>query len=133
MLYKQGNLHKKVNDLRAELDKMWMLVDQMPGDLLLRTNEGNCLRDYLQACIDEERFLKQKSKAHWLAVGDANTRYFHNYLKGKNHRARIHSIEDPIGVVREGEQMIQSFVSHFKEFLGGHHTVSLSPTDDLFT
>ncbi|KAK1414739.1 hypothetical protein QVD17_30490 [Tagetes erecta] len=133
MLYKQGNLHEKVKALRAELDKIQILVDQNPNDQDIRASEEKCIKDYQQACIDEEGFLKQKAKVHWLAVGDANTRYFHNYVKGRNHRARIHSIKDMNGMEWEGDQMIQQFVSHYNSFLGGQHTVSRVPSDDLFT
>jgi len=133
MLYKQGNLHEKVKVLRAELDKIQALVDQNPDDQDIRASEEKCLKEYQQACIDEEGFLKQKAKVHWLAVGDANTRYFHNYVKGRNHRARIHSIKDMNGMEWEGDQMIQQFVSHYNSFLGGQHTVSRVPSDDLFT
>ncbi|KAK1424412.1 hypothetical protein QVD17_19741 [Tagetes erecta] len=110
-----------------------VFVDQNPDDQDIRASEEKCLKDYQQACIDEEGFLKQKAKVHWLAVGDANTRYFHNYVKGRNHRARIHSIKDMNGMEWEGDQMIQQFVSHYNSFLGGQHTVSRVPSDDLFT
>ncbi|KAK1408131.1 hypothetical protein QVD17_39765 [Tagetes erecta] len=108
-------------------------VEENPDDQDIRASEEKCLKDYQQACIDEEGFLKQKAKVHWLAVGDANTRYFHNYVKGRNHRARIHSIKDMNGMEWEGDQMIQQFVSHYNSFLGGQHTVSRVPSDDLFT
>ncbi|KAK1414833.1 hypothetical protein QVD17_30592 [Tagetes erecta] len=101
-------------------------------DQLLRDTEAKCILDYQTACLDEESFLKQKSKVHWLAKGDANTRFFHNYLKGKNHRSRIHSIVDSNGITWEGDLMIDAFVLHYKNFLGGQHNASLHPTDDIF-
>ncbi|KAK1424627.1 hypothetical protein QVD17_19960 [Tagetes erecta] len=101
-------------------------------DQLLRDTEAKCILDYQTACLDEESFLKQKSKVHWLAKGDANTRFFHNYLKGKNHRSRIHSIMDSNGITWEGDLMIDAFVLHYKNFLGGQHNASLHPTDDIF-
>ncbi|KAK1408129.1 hypothetical protein QVD17_39763 [Tagetes erecta] len=101
-------------------------------DQLLRDKEAKGILDYQTACLDEESFLKQKSKVHWLAKGDANTRFFHNYLKGKNHRSRIHSIVDSNGTTWEGDLMIDAFVLHYKNFLGGQHNASLHPTDDIF-
>ncbi|KAK1424403.1 hypothetical protein QVD17_19732 [Tagetes erecta] len=68
-----GKLVKNYAEATTATEDEYKESVKMPGDLLLRTKEAECLREYQQACIDEERFLKQKSKVHWLAVGDANT------------------------------------------------------------
>jgi hypothetical protein len=60
------------------------------------------LNEFQVACLDEEKFLKQKSKVHWLATGDLNTAYFRRVLKTKNHRSRVDVIKDGVGRVHEG-------------------------------
>ncbi|XP_021991518.1 uncharacterized protein LOC110888295 [Helianthus annuus] len=66
LLFKQGNLHRKVNDLRSKLDGIQSLIDTNPLNVDLRAEESVILRDYQEACLDEERFLKQRSKVDWL-------------------------------------------------------------------
>ncbi|KAK1421759.1 hypothetical protein QVD17_24362 [Tagetes erecta] len=76
------------------------------------------LASFQNASLDEERFLKQKSKVHWLAEGDANTRFFHNSLKCKNHRVRIDVITYCNGILHEGKKVPVAFVDYYVGFLG---------------
>ncbi|KAK1421737.1 hypothetical protein QVD17_24321 [Tagetes erecta] len=85
-----------------------------------------------EASIDEERFLKQKSKVEWLAEGDNNTAFFHKSLKSRNRRSRIDVIMDGGGCIYEGENVQKAFVTHYEKFLGVKGDISLTPTPDLF-
>ncbi|KAK1421732.1 hypothetical protein QVD17_24305 [Tagetes erecta] len=87
---------------------------------------------FKEASLDEERYLKQKSKIDWLAEGDNNTAFFHNSLKVKNHRSRIDVILDGGGTIHEGENVQKAFVNHYEKFLGIEGDVSLVPTPELF-
>ncbi|GJS72432.1 hypothetical protein Tco_0705273 [Tanacetum coccineum] len=51
--------------------------------------------------LDEERFLRQKSKIEWLNAGDANTTYFHRIVKSKCARNRIEMVRDSSNVLHE--------------------------------
>ncbi|KAK1434372.1 hypothetical protein QVD17_00111 [Tagetes erecta] len=84
------------------------------------------------ASLDEERFLKQKAKVHWLAKGDANTKFFHNTLKCRNHRARIDVITDSHGILHEGKEVPRAFVDHYVGFLGKEEAVIMPITQELF-
>ncbi|XP_022024439.1 uncharacterized protein LOC110924755 [Helianthus annuus] len=66
LLFKQGNLHRKVKDLRSKLDGIQSLIDADPSNVDLRAKESSLTRDYQEASLDEERFIKQKSKVDWL-------------------------------------------------------------------
>ncbi|KAK1406235.1 hypothetical protein QVD17_41525 [Tagetes erecta] len=84
-----------------------------------------------EASLDEERYLKQKSKIDWLAEGDNNTAFFHNSLKAKNHRSRIDVILDGGGTIHEGENVQKAFVNHYEKFLGIEGDVSHVPTPEF--
>ncbi|KAK1429845.1 hypothetical protein QVD17_12113 [Tagetes erecta] len=118
---------------KEELDGIQKLIDRDPFVLDLRRKESECQKKFLEASFDEECFLKQKSKVDWLAVGDQNTAFFHNTLKSKNHWARIDVIMDGEGVVHEGEDVQQLFVTHYVNFLGCEGDVLLDPTPELFS
>ncbi|XP_021996237.1 uncharacterized protein LOC110893435 [Helianthus annuus] len=89
--------------------------------------------DFQEACLDEERFLKQKSKVEWLRVGDSNSAYFHMSLKSRNHRSCIDVITDANGTSHEGDNVPDALVNHYENFLGYQGHVSLDPSPELFT
>ncbi|XP_021985781.1 uncharacterized protein LOC110881969 [Helianthus annuus] len=103
ILNQQGNLHLKVSELRKKLDEIQCLLDKNPLDVELRNNESECLKEFQIAAYDEECFLKQKSKVEWLCTGDSNTTFFHNSLKCRNARNKIHCIRDVAGTRYEGD------------------------------
>ncbi|GKD29436.1 RNA-directed DNA polymerase, eukaryota, reverse transcriptase zinc-binding domain protein [Tanacetum coccineum] len=59
---------KLFNLIRHELDEVQMALDNDPSSIILREEEAVYLTDFTQATLDEERFLKQKSKIEWLQV-----------------------------------------------------------------
>nr|XP_043619781.1 uncharacterized protein LOC122591585 [Erigeron canadensis] len=126
LLLKQGNLHNNVDRLRKERDEIQKSIDNNLLDLNLRQIEATCLKNFKEAQLDKERFLKQKSKVEWLDVGDANSAFFHKSLKCKNHRSRIEVIKDPIGKVHEGGDAQIAFVNHYTNFLGANDEIKLA-------
>nr|XP_043625572.1 uncharacterized protein LOC122596998 [Erigeron canadensis] len=52
LLFKQGNLHKKVECLRNELDDLQKEIDKDPLDVLLREKESDCLKRNHRGRID---------------------------------------------------------------------------------
>ncbi|XP_021996030.1 uncharacterized protein LOC110893223 [Helianthus annuus] len=133
LLFAQGNLHKKVVDLRGKLENVQKAIDQDPINEELTIEETRVLCDFQEACLDEERFLKQKSKVEWLRAGDSNSAYFHMSLKSKNHRSRIDVISDANGTTYEGAEVPDALVNHYANFLGCQGQTSLDPSPKLFT
>nr|GEU84747.1 hypothetical protein [Tanacetum cinerariifolium] len=118
ILHDQGNLHKRVNKLRVELDAL-KCIGLNPNDLFLRE----------EAKLDEERFLKQKAKLEWLEVGDSNSAYFHKSVKSQNHRGRI----DVILILRSlALTWLMYFVSHYQMFHGSDMVCDNLNIDGLF-
>ncbi|XP_021996129.1 uncharacterized protein LOC110893325 [Helianthus annuus] len=133
LLFKQGNLHKKVEKLRSDLDLLQQKIDQNNVNAELRAAEIVISRDLQEALLDEERFLKQKSKVDWLSAGDMNSAFFHSSLKMKNHYSRIEAIKDSDGNLYEGDTVFHPFVKHYEKFFGSQGDTSLTPAPDLFS
>ncbi|XP_022019843.1 uncharacterized protein LOC110919900 [Helianthus annuus] len=133
LLKKQGNIHKKVIHLKVELDSLQSKLDADPFNLLLKEAESVCVKKYLEATMDEERFLKQKAKQKWLEAGDSNTKFFHNVVKCRNHFNKINIIKDISGNTHEGDGVSMALVNHFRDFLGSEGN-SVSRVDrDVFS
>lgn len=114
----KGNLCARVKDLQLSLENTQLALDCDPFNEVLKREEVQLARAYREASLEEERMLKQKSKIHWLKVGDQNNKFFHKSLLVKRNRNRISSILNDDGEEVEGELMNQQFVSFYKKLLG---------------
>ncbi|XP_071699632.1 uncharacterized protein [Rutidosis leptorrhynchoides] len=120
----KGNLHVRVIELRAKLDAAQSDLDSNPHSVEHREVERATLSEYNSGVLEEELFLKQKSKIDWLRAGDCNSAYFHSVVRGRTHRARIQSILDENGILVEGSDVAKKFVNHFEKILGTSHDVN---------
>lgn len=68
----------------------------------------------------EERFLKQKSKLHWLQVGDRNNKYFHNSVKERQTNNAIYEILNPQGISLTSTADIKGEATRFFSELLNH-------------
>ncbi|KAK1408248.1 hypothetical protein QVD17_39884 [Tagetes erecta] len=123
----------KVANLRKDLEDLQQLIDASPFDLSLKEKESLCMKEFVDASLDEESFLKQKAKVNWLDQGDANTKYFHNMLKCKNNKKMIDSVMRSTGEVLEGDAMVDEFVTFYETFLGGEHVQPSLPDSNIFS
>ncbi|GJT06737.1 hypothetical protein Tco_0841199 [Tanacetum coccineum] len=108
-------------------------INRNPSCSLLRDEHAYYLLAFKEASLDEEIFLRQKSKIEWLNARDANTTYFHRIVKCKCARNRIEMVRDSSNVLHERNAVHGAFVSHYEQFLGLEG--ASTPLDDqgLFT
>ncbi|XP_019266476.1 PREDICTED: uncharacterized protein LOC109243918 [Nicotiana attenuata] len=68
----------------------------------------------------QERVLRQRSKAIWIAQGDSNSKYFHSYLKARQARNKVSCIynEQKNTRLTELDQIRNKFISFFKKLMG---------------
>ncbi|PWA75684.1 RNA-directed DNA polymerase, eukaryota, Reverse transcriptase zinc-binding domain protein [Artemisia annua] len=116
LLHNQGNLHERVDRIRKDLDEVQKAIDRDPFNSALPDEHAHCLLAFKEATLDEERFLKQKSKFQWLHAGDSNTAYFYNIVKSKCARNRIELVRDSANVLYEGNAVVGAFVSHYEHW-----------------
>ncbi|XP_071692649.1 uncharacterized protein [Rutidosis leptorrhynchoides] len=132
--FEQGNLFEKVKKLKIELEKVQEAVVKDSGKYELRDEEAVYVKAYKEALIDEELFLKQKSKVEWLKEGDQNSKFFHKPVKGRNNRNRITSVTDMKGNMYMDNNVADQFVLHFKNVLGcSSITEPIISPETLFT
>nr|GEY13600.1 hypothetical protein [Tanacetum cinerariifolium] len=74
LIHNHGNLHKRVNKIRNELDEAQKAIDRDPSSSILREEHAHYLLAFKEAQLDEERFLKQKAKIEWFKAGKRGLR-----------------------------------------------------------
>nr|GEV03542.1 RNA-directed DNA polymerase, eukaryota, reverse transcriptase zinc-binding domain protein [Tanacetum cinerariifolium] len=116
--WSKGNLFKRVESLRGQLQKVQTDIDKDLHNHSLREREAMLVKELHEAEEDEEKFLFQPAKIKWLSDGDKNSSYFHKILKGRNNRSKILKLSDDVGINYEYEQIPQLFLKHFEGFLG---------------
>ncbi|KAK6144270.1 hypothetical protein DH2020_021090 [Rehmannia glutinosa] len=84
----------------------------------------------------EEDFWHQKSSCKWIVEGERNIRYFHNLIKTKRIKSRIHSITENGHTLTSDAEIQKSCVQFFSSYLSndttclpfdGHHLVPHLP------
>ncbi|GKD35332.1 hypothetical protein Tco_1250841, partial [Tanacetum coccineum] len=118
LLQSQGHLHDGFVQLCHELDEVQMALDKDPSSITLREEESVYLMAFTQETLDEEHFLKQKSKIEWLQVGDTNSEFFHKLVKARVIRSRIDCITGHDNAIYEGNLVPNAFVQHYMQFIG---------------
>ncbi|GJS01701.1 hypothetical protein Tco_0318209 [Tanacetum coccineum] len=132
LLYDKGNLHNNVNQLRNDLDQVQIRLDADPFNESIREEEAMVLAAFNDACLMEEKFLKQKAKIDWLREGDSNSAYFHKLVKSRTSRSRIDVVTSGNGEIFENDQVATAFVSYYEMFLGQPGITSGFCATDLF-
>ncbi|GKU98552.1 hypothetical protein SLEP1_g11544 [Rubroshorea leprosula] len=59
--------------------------------------------------------MQQKSRKAWVAQGDANTRFFHNCVKGRWRRTEMNSIQIKGDQIRNANKMKEEIACYFEE------------------
>ncbi|KAB5520122.1 hypothetical protein DKX38_024441 [Salix brachista] len=81
----------------------------------------------------EESFYKQRSRVHWLKLGDKNTAFFHRSVLHRRHRNAIHSLRKEDGVEeRDREELGKMAASHFKDILSSNRQEPLGSMAHLY-
>lgn len=98
--------------------------------------ETLAFKNWDQVAELEEGFLKQKSKLHWLHVGDKNNKYFYNGVKRRLDQNAIREIQCPNGSIATTQEDIKTkVVRFFEEFLThqpvDHMVYTADEVDDL--
>ncbi|GMP89308.1 hypothetical protein CsSME_00040946 [Camellia sinensis var. sinensis] len=117
------SLQGQIEDIQARLNQVQRLLSS-PG---MKTQEQE-LRFHLDILLQkQELYWAQRSKQHWLSLGDRNTKFFHRMASWRRSRNRIVLIQDTDGHVFTQPQDIQRvFVEHFQQLFSSS---SDSPID----
>ncbi|KAK6157401.1 hypothetical protein DH2020_011649 [Rehmannia glutinosa] len=118
-----GNIFSKLHEAEQKVASCEQLFDSQPSPEL-HLNLKKAIAELTLATKIHEDFWHQKSACKWLVEGERNTRYFHNLVKQKRLKGRIHSILDNGNTLTEEEDIIKSAAAYFQNILSDDGTCS---------
>lgn len=83
-----GDITKKTNQAYTRLCELQAITMLNPTPSIVE-EEAEAYEKWLKFADIEERFLRQKSKLHWLKLRDKNNKIFHNAAKMREMRNSI--------------------------------------------
>lgn len=111
-----GDIHLKVNEARTALSDFQNLMSFTRGEI---REEQDLIAKFSEALSIEEKFLKQKSRIHWLKNGDSNNRFFFNSCRARWNTNKILSLINSDGhTVTSHVDMAVVATFYFKNVLG---------------
>lgn len=124
-----GNWHNRVKQAQAELADFQNNLGSNPSNADL-TEERRLCEALATELNKEEKFLKQKSRVHWMKYGDGNNKFFFNSTRGRWNLNKIMSIEDDNGDVHTNHTDISTTaMNYFNSILGCKKEVQCFPHD----
>lgn len=97
----------------------------------MKQEERRILADLEKWSGIEEYIWHQKSRVDWLKLGDANTRFFHAYVKMRQSSNAIHRLVREDGTICLGQTNIKEEVRSFYSKLMGTAAEKLLMVDKL--
>ena len=114
---KINNLVKQTKEAYATLCEKQEANLTNPSPVAME-EESTAYNRWERVAALEERYLKQKSKLHWLKVGDKNNKTFHRAVATRKARNAIREIQKADGSITVQEEEIKDEAERFfREFL----------------
>ncbi|XP_013739623.2 uncharacterized protein LOC106442489 [Brassica napus] len=104
---KLGNLSKISEEAHVILCEKQKLTLSAPSTEAIQ-EEAEAYEKWLHVAELEEDFLKQKSKLHWLEVGDQNNMNFYNSIRTRQAQNTMREIKCPDGSVAKSHSEIKT-------------------------
>lgn len=104
---------------RANLAKIQELCFRFPQDQYLSDLEKDLVQQFFTLGYAEEAFKKQRSRVTWLALGDRNTKFFHQKMNAHRARNSIFSLVNAHGVRLEEQDAIEAeIIGYYQGLIG---------------
>ncbi|XVE95435.1 hypothetical protein REPUB_Repub02eG0096900 [Reevesia pubescens] len=107
-----GDIYRRKKRLLARLNGIQKHLDKGPNDFL-QYLEVRLVEDFNLVCAQEEVMLQQKARIDWIQLGDKNSKYFHNVIKGRKHKQMILALKNDEGLWTDDLQELKELVKNF--------------------
>ncbi|XP_075074369.1 uncharacterized protein LOC142161975 [Nicotiana tabacum] len=122
----------QLNKARQKLEAIQSELKHKHMDQRLIDQEKIALMEVEKWSSIEEQILHQKSRAHWIACRDSNSKYFHAQLKLRTNTNTINSIYTDLGDKVSNHILVEEeFVKFFRKLLGENNTTCECPNSEV--
>ncbi|KAK6160616.1 hypothetical protein DH2020_003997 [Rehmannia glutinosa] len=119
-----GNIFQKLSEAEAKVVAAEKRYDANPNPTS-RIALNLAIVELVLATKIEEDYWHQKATCKWIVEGERNTQYFHNLVKQKRIRGRIHSVIDNGVTINSEDDLQKSCVNHFSYVMA--NDISIPP------
>ncbi|KAK6137271.1 hypothetical protein DH2020_028986 [Rehmannia glutinosa] len=116
-----GNIFDKLHVAENHVSEAEQRYDSEPSSANL-TALNRTIAELVLATKIEEDYWHQKSSCKWIVEGERNTKYFHNLVKYKRIKSRIHSVLDNGVNLTEDSDIQKSCVNYFSQAMANDLT-----------
>ncbi|GAA0156478.1 hypothetical protein LIER_13970 [Lithospermum erythrorhizon] len=116
-----GNVFTMVEQAEEEVQECEAAYEQSPVPEL-REALHKAKANHLKCLAIEEDFLSQQSGIKWLAEGDKNTGFYHNYIRKRRKKSAVLGILEDGAWLTDSEEIAASGVNFFKDMFTGDTT-----------
>ncbi|XP_058754054.1 uncharacterized protein LOC131627226 [Vicia villosa] len=113
-----GVLDLKVDKAVSTLNDLDLFVANAGrGDFwcdTLSSNRVKASKEVWEVMLRRESMLCQKSRCRWIQEGDANSKFFHSFMRGRLRRNNIVSLNSNGGLLEDVEAIKDEVFDHFK-------------------
>ena len=64
----------------------------------------------------EEIFWRQRARKQWLAIGDSNTRFFHQFANGRRRKSTIVQLDTDLRPITDQQEIMDHVVQFYVPF-----------------
>ena len=100
----------------ARIQALDEMEDNRPLTEIEAQERRTCRAEVAEVDLKYETDWGQRSRQIWLAVGDANTQFFHHFVIGRRRQNQIRSLWVGEQTVRDQTSVGQALATHFREF-----------------
>ncbi|KAH7834595.1 hypothetical protein Vadar_017721 [Vaccinium darrowii] len=117
---------------RENLAKVQKLCFKFTQDQFLSDPEKDLSQQFFALSSAEESYKKQKSRVHWLALGDKNTKFFHQKMNAHKVRNTILSLVNAQGIRLERPKDIEAeILGYYRNLLGTEFNLRRDASTEL--
>ncbi|KAK1316673.1 hypothetical protein QJS10_CPA05g01847 [Acorus calamus] len=108
-----GPVLHQLQEKKRALIQTQLAVHQNQTNISLRSAESEAKIAYITALHQEESFLRQKSRQHWLALGDRNSKFFYSSIQSRKSRNSISTLKSNDGLLISDHSSIKRHIVEY--------------------
>ncbi|KAK1314810.1 hypothetical protein QJS10_CPA01g01582 [Acorus calamus] len=123
-----GNVHQKLKHNRDHLAVIQRLLHDNPMDPTMISQEKEARLNYANLLVEEESFIRQKSRQNSIQLGDSNSAYFYASMAARKARNTLRKVRLQSGEFSDDPKIVMAeSIGYYKKLLNNENRVPIPP------